>query len=118
MSTASDYDKETMGKGVSIIAAAVYTPQVTLLQERVTALEKIVEMLRLQIDIRQDQQAHIEIAEPPSTETVNAVAASLRRKGEAYPSDIADELGISLREVLAAIARAQNGRMLQDSATK
>src|SRR3990170_5617606 len=110
MSSASYYEKETMTKGVSLVAAAIAMPEVIRLEERVNSLEKIVNSLRLQIRNMQAQQAMEktisvkEIIPPPSIETINAVASCLREKGEAYPSDIADKLGIGLMEVFAAIS--------------
>jgi len=45
-----------------------------------------------------------EVSPVPSDKIKESVSSYLKQKGEAYPSDIADALGISLKEVLAVIS--------------
>lgn len=104
--------KELMAKGVSLIAAAVAHPQLSQLEERINYLENAVDSLRLEIaSMKHDVEvgmfrstAAIDVTEPPSSELIDSVASYMKEKGEAYPSDIADALDVSLKEVFAALS--------------
>lgn len=102
--------KELMAKGVSYVAAAVVLPDLTILNERINSLANIVYSLRLEIEdiktqLKSEEKTTIrEVFPMPSNEIKESVSSYLKQKGEAYPSDIADALGISLKEVLAVIS--------------
>jgi len=111
MSSATDLgQKELMTKGVSYVAAAVAVPEIARLEDRLNSLAAIVDSLVSEIkDIKAElgkgQEVSIrEVIRLPSKEVRESVASYLKKKGEAYPSDIADALGMSIKEVLAVIS--------------
>ena len=121
MSSTIEIDqKEIMAKGVTYVAAAVAMPEIALLVERINSLEFIVRSLIAQIAEMQAElakRATITIEEkllPPSNEIKEAVASYLSEKGEAYPSEIANKLGISIREVLSAILVLQKEKKVAE----
>ena len=95
-------------------------PEIALLVERINSLEFIVRSLIAQIAEMQAElakRATITIEEkllPPSNEIKEAVASYLSEKGEAYPSEIANKLGISIREVLSAILVLQKEKKVAE----
>lgn len=121
MSSASGINQEElMTKGVSLVAAAVALPEITALEERVNALATIVDSLRFEIEAikaRLDKEKIVltrEVVLLPSDEIKQSVASYLRGKGEAYPSDIADALGISIKQVLAVISTLKEERKVAE----
>jgi hypothetical protein len=113
MSSVSEIDQKQMVKGVTYVAAAVSMPEITSLVERMNHLEAVVASLTIQLEHVQ-AQLNRKVSPPiqmklsrPKSEIMIAVASYLKKKGEAYPSEIADELGVSLKEVLAAISVLQ-----------
>jgi hypothetical protein len=121
MSSATDLDqKELMTKGVSFIAAAVATPEISRLEERINSLVVMVNYLQLQIEeikTKLDKAKIVPTREVfllPPDEIKKSVASYLREKGEAYPSDIADSLGISINEVLAVISVLKKERKVAE----
>ena len=104
--------EEMMAKGVVYIAAAASVPEIASLYERISSLYSIVDSLRSEIvgikrqlkDIREKSIPITEEFRLVSQEIVESVASYLREKKEAYPSDIADELGISIKQVMSAIS--------------
>jgi hypothetical protein len=113
MSSTTDIDQKQMSKGVAYVAAAVSMPEIIRLENRVSFLEAIVESLTNQIVHLQAQLSEKvvfaikEELHPPSSEIIDAVESYFKDKGEAYPSEIADKLGISVKEVVAAICILQ-----------
>lgn len=113
MSSASEIGQKEMVKGVTYLAAAVSMPDIVRLENRISSLETTVTSLTVQIAQMQAQLAKKAIfaieeeLPPPSSEIIGAVASYFKDKGEAYPSEIADKLGISVKEVLAAISILQ-----------
>jgi len=121
MSSTTDLgQKELMTRGVSYVAAAVAMPEITRLEERLDSLARIVDSLRLEIEdikTKLDADRMIPIREVfpiPSNEHIESVTSYLREKGEAYPSDIADALGMSIREVLAIISILKEERKVAE----
>jgi hypothetical protein len=109
MSSTTEIDQKEIVKGVTYFAAAVSMPEIVRLENRLSSLETIVKSLTAQIAYMQAQfseKAKFAIEEelhPPSSEIIEAVESYFKDKGEAFPSEIADKLGISVKEVLAAI---------------
>ena len=104
-------EKEIMAKGVSYIAAAAAIPDIADLYQRIIGLHRIVDSLRSDVDyLKREVKDMRERTLPrqvfplPSDEIVESVASYLKERREAYPSDIADKLGISIREVMSAIS--------------
>ena len=93
--------RELMTKGVSWVAAAVINPEISELRNRLNTLERIVEKIKAQLD---KETTFGEVFLLPSRETQEAITSYLKKVGEAYPSDIADALSISVKEVLAVIS--------------
>ena len=121
MSSAMSLDqKELMTKGVYYVAAAVAMPEITLLEEKINSLFRIVDSLRLEIEnikAKLDKEKIIPTREVfllPSNEVKESVASYLREKGEAYPSDIADALGMSIKEVFAVISILKEERKVAE----
>ena len=120
MSSATDLDqKELMTKGVSYVAAAVAIPEITLLEDKLNSLARIVDSLRLEIEgikAKLDKEKIVprEVVLLPSDEIKESVASYLREKGEAYPSDIADALGMSIKQVLAVISTLKEERKVAE----
>jgi hypothetical protein len=121
MSSVAEIDyKENMAKGVTYVAAAVTMPEIEQLRNRIISMEAILNSLIVQIANIQAQLAKKEtisveeILPPPSDEVKEAVASYLREKGEAYPSEIADKLGISIKEVLAALSVFQKEKKVAE----
>ena len=110
MSSVATAPKELLTKGVSYISAAVIHPELSELQDRVDSLTLTVNSLRLEIaDLKAELQKvkrfpTTEVLPLPPEEIQEAVALYLKKRGEAYPSEIADLLGISVKEVLAVIS--------------
>lgn len=109
MSSTVEIDQQQMSKGVTYVAAAVSLPEIARLEDRVSILEAMVKSLTTQLMCLQTQLserikfATEEELNSPSAEIMQEVESYFKEKGEAYPSEIADELGVSLKEVLAAI---------------
>jgi len=110
MSSVATASKELLTKGVSYISAAVIYPELSDLQDRVDSLTLTVSSLRLEIaDLKAELQkvkrfSTTEVLPLPPKEIQEAIALYLKKTGEAYPSEIADLLGISVKEVLAVIS--------------
>ena len=110
MSSVATAPKELLAKGVSYISAAVMHPELSELQDRVNSLTLIVNSLRLEIANLKAELEKVksvsatEVLTLPPKEIQEAIALCLKEKGEAYPSEIADILDISVKEVLAVIS--------------
>lgn len=112
--------KEVMTKGVSLVAAAVAMPEITRLEDRINNLVVLVAQLHLEVGnlkAKLDEKKTVPTREMflfPSKEIRESVASYLKEKGEAYPSDIADALGIGIKEVLAVISILKEERKVAE----
>lgn len=111
--TTTEIDQKEIVKGVTYLTAAVSMPAMAKLEDRVRFLEAIVtsltaEMAKIQTQLAKKATFEVEEELPrSSSEIIEAVASYLKEKGEAYPSEIADKLCVSVKEVLAAISILQ-----------
>jgi len=116
MSSASDIPpKELMSRGVSYVAAAVIHPDIEDMKEQINSLKHEIVVIRRDLEDMKAQLGREAVPEAlPSREIMDAIALYLKKEKEAYPSDIADALGISVREVLAALSILKQERKVAE----
>jgi len=110
MSSGSAIQEETMRKGLTLVTAAVSTPGLLYLEDKINDLAITVALQKMEIESLKKELADIKKTIPfkgiriPDRKVLGSVVAYLKEKKEAYPSEIADALGISVREVMEAIS--------------
>jgi hypothetical protein len=78
-------------------ASSLY-PELDLLKNEIKELQDRVERLEMEKEM---QEVMVKTFSPEKTKEM--VANYLKEKGEAFPSDIADELGVSILDVIKAL---------------
>jgi hypothetical protein len=121
MSSTSTTNEEMMREGMTIVAAAVKPPNISYLEERVKELYEIVRFQAIEIASLKKQIISInktifpfQEVSKPSEELIESVATYLKNRKEAYPSEIADALEISIKEVMGAISYLQEKNKVEE----
>lgn len=121
MSSGSSVQDEELRIGMNLFAASVIPPTLSNIEKRINELSIVVNsqaieiaFLKQRLNSIDEARLPLEKISKPSDKMIRSVSAYLKSKKEAYPSDIADALGISIKEVMRSISFLQRMNKVEE----
>ena len=101
---------EELQDSLSLKGASSIYPELDLLKTEIRELQDRVERLEME---REPKEIMVKKFSPAKTKEM--VANYLKEKGEAFPSDIADDLGLGILDVITALKTLQKEKKVGEA---